>query len=112
MRKTGIDIVENERIEKNVDDQAFLCRVLSENERRMMETMSRKRQIEFVAGRFACKEAIIKALSGREVPLMKDLDIFYDESGAPVIRYKDYPLLISLSHERHYSVAICILDEQ
>ena len=62
MRRVGIDIVENARIAKDAENESFLKRVLSANELAMTENMTPKRKREFVAGRFACKEAIIKAV--------------------------------------------------
>ncbi len=110
MKKVGIDIVENERIQKNLSRERFVSLVLSENERKLYMEMDENRRVEFVAGRFACKEAIIKALCDDEVPVMNQLDIYYGKNKEPLISYKDYNLLISLSHEKNYSVAIAILE--
>ena len=58
----GIDAVELSRIKPIVEKQgSFIQRVLTPNELTPFEKLSTKRQIEFLAGRFACKEAFSKA---------------------------------------------------
>ncbi|MBR4462244.1 MAG: holo-ACP synthase [Erysipelotrichaceae bacterium] len=106
----GIDIVENERVRKALTD-AFLRKVLSEDERKLCEDYPLDKKVRFVAGRFAVKEAIIKALSSYEVPEFQDLNITNDPKGKPEISYKDYKLSVSISHEHNYSVAMAVLEE-
>ena len=108
--KIGIDIVENERVRKVLSD-AFLRKVLSEEERKLCEDYPLEKKVRFVAGRFAVKEAIIKALSDYELPELKDLNIVNNSKGKPEIRYKDYKLEVSISHEHNYSVAMALLEE-
>lgn len=51
----GIDAVELSRIKPIVEKQgSFIQRVLTPNELTLFEKLSTKRQIEFLAGRFAC----------------------------------------------------------
>ena len=109
MKNVGIDIVENARVRKAMSD-AFVRKVLSPEERERFEGFKEGRKIEFLAGRFAAKEAIIKCLSGIEVPEFSDLNVQNDENGRPFIEYKDYEITLSISHERNYSVAIAILN--
>ena len=70
----GTDIVEIARVEKAVSD-SFMKKVLSIEEYERALTMSEGRRIQFLAGRFAAKEAIIKCLSDHEVPEMCNLNI-------------------------------------
>ena len=105
----GTDIVEIARVEKAVSD-SFMKKVLSIEEYERALTMSEGRRIQFLAGRFAAKEAIIKCLSDHEVPEMCNLNIINNEKGKPEIRYKDYRILISISHERKFAVATAILE--
>ena len=109
MRKVGIDIVENERVEKSMST-SFARKVLSEEEMKRFEEYKDRRKVEFLAGRFACKEAIIKCLSEYEIPELNKLNIINNESGKPEIKYKDYDLLISIAHERKYAIAIAQLQ--
>lgn len=108
MQGIGIDIVDNKRIKKALND-AFLSIVLSKEEKDISASYSEKRLVEFVAGRFAAKEAIIKCLSGIEKPVMSQLNIVNDSLGKPSIQYKSYDIMISISHEREYSCAIALL---
>lgn len=59
MYRIGVDIVDNDRIRKNLSD-SFLKHVLSEEE--LKEYGARKDSVSYVAGRFAAKEAILKCL--------------------------------------------------
>lgn len=110
MNHVGIDIVENERIRKALSD-AFMRKVLSQEEYAMCQDYSEEKKVRFVAGRFACKEAIIKCLSDFELPELKDLNITNNAKGKPEISYKDYRIAVSISHEHHYSTAIAVLEE-
>ena len=108
--KVGIDIVEIDRVRKAMNDR-FLSKVLSKDEIEYCKDFKEKRKVEFVAGRFACKEAIIKCLSDYEVPVFTDLNIINNEKGKPEINYKDYKIEISISHEINYACAIALLNE-
>ena len=67
----GIDIIELNRIEKMLDGKLkFMERILTENERNVAKGLKGSRLTEFVAGRFAAKEAYSKAVGtgiGKEV---------------------------------------------
>ena len=60
----GTDIVVIERIEKNIArfGSAFLQKILTPAELAQMPVKNAKRQAEWTAARFACKEACVKAL--------------------------------------------------
>ena len=107
----GTDIVEIDRVRK-VISEAFLAKVLSKEEFDLCMDMPEEKKIRFTAGRFAAKESIIKALSDIEVPDFRDLNIRNDEKGKPEIDYKDHRILLSISHEKNYAVAVAILQEE
>ena len=107
----GTDIVETDRVRKVLSD-AFARKVLSAKEFDLFQTMSEERKILFIAGRFAAKEAIIKCLSMYEIPEMNHLEIINDEKGKPKIVYKNYQILLSISHEKHYAIATALLQEE
>ena len=109
MNGIGIDIVEIDRIKASLSD-TFVRKVLSTEELDTFNKYKDKRKIEYLAGRWACKEAIIKCLSDYETPLMSDLNIINNENGKPEIRYKDYDIILSISHEIHYAIAIACLN--
>ena len=109
MRGIGTDIVEIDRVRKALSDN-FMRRVLSSQELELCAEYRKERQIEFVAGRFAAKEAIIKALADFESPNMKELNITNNVFGKPEITYKDYTILLSISHEKNYAIAFAVLE--
>ena len=106
----GIDIVEIDRL-INVKD-SFVKHVLTESEQEVFYSYKENRRIEYLAGRFAAKEAIIKCLSDYELPDMRNIEILNNKKGKPVVKYKDYNILVSISHEKHYAVALAILQEE
>lgn len=104
----GIDIVENARInDKNFN--SFVEEILTENEKQKISLKKGKKQLEYLCGRFAGKEAIIKAISNHENPHMKEIEILNDNDGRPYVKFKNYKILISISHERNYTIAEAIL---
>jgi len=70
--------------------------------------------IEYLAGRFAIKEAIIKAIGKTPIKVgMRDIRIRNDESGMPQIvspRFDKMTLHITLSHEKEYCVGLCVIE--
>lgn len=107
MKSVGIDIVENERIKK-VLNETFLNYLLSEDEIKIYRKYSGERAVQFVAGRFAAKEAVIKALAGETPVERKEIVVLNNEDGSPYVQLKDYILKISISHEKNYAVAIAV----
>lgn len=123
---TGIDIVEIARIRKLLDatvGSRFLQRVLTEEERRLAHGNER-RIAEFTAGRFAAKEAVVKALGcgiGQEVGF-QDISILPDAWGKPEcalsgdalqrLRWKhEIRLHLSISHSEQFAVANAIVEK-
>lgn len=105
MRSVGIDIIEINRV-KNIWE--FVQRILSEKEITLFNDYSLQRQQEFLAGRWALKEAIFKALPAEKLTF-KDIDISYNEFNQPVTTIKNYQLLLSLSHNQTNVIAIAIV---
>lgn len=105
--KIGIDIVENKRINLRTN---FLNKVLTTNElKKYNEFSSKQAKIEFVAGRWAVKEAIIKTLSNNKVS-MNSLDIGYDNQTPIILNDEFKNILISISHEKKYSVGMAVKE--
>ena len=111
MNKLGIDIVEIDRIRKCLSN-IFVEKVLSTEELNIYKNYKGNRQTEYLAGRWAAKEAIIKCLSDFETPLMADITIINNDKGKPLAKYKDYDIELSISHEIHYAVAIACLNNK
>ncbi len=116
IRGTGIDIIEIDRIKSlYIRNERFKERILTEKEREVFETLpSFKRKIEFLAGRFAAKEAFSKAYGtgiGKDLSF-HDIEIMTDGRGRPFIvkPFKD-GVHLSISHSDHYAVAQVIIED-
>ena len=99
----GIDIVQISRI-KNPD---LLAKgILTDKE---LEIYHQKgiNKIQFLAGRYAGKEAFMKAIEkGIDQTSFKQIEILYKSSGAPLLTYQNHEYEISISHDGDYAVAI------
>ncbi|MFD2043856.1 holo-ACP synthase [Ornithinibacillus salinisoli] len=113
----GIDIIELSRIKESIQNNTkFVDRILTEKEKAFfMKLKSEKRKIEFLAGRFASKEAFAKATgTGIGKLSFKDIEILHDDQGAPTITvngYTNYRIFISISHSNEFAVAQVILED-
>ena len=96
----GIDLVEIARVELS---DSFLHTVLTDEERKEYEELKAdKRRKEYVAGRFAAKEAIFKVTQDSSY---LHYSILHDASGRPYA--KDHPELeISIAHDGGMAVAV------
>ncbi len=118
----GIDIVEIARIDRLLKTYGarFVRKVLGDSERKLL--LSRRDQAQFVAGRFACKEAIIKALGKylRARPAYHQIEIIGDELRGPVAQFPaavaaelgDAQTHVSISHEKTHAVAMAVVSEE
>ncbi|GAB2022203.1 holo-ACP synthase [Pseudolactococcus yaeyamensis] len=115
----GIDNVELSRIEKALNrNPKFAKRVLTETELAKFMTLSGQRQIEFLGGRWAAKEAYSKAygtgIGGRLS--FQDMTILPDDFGAP--KFIQHPFSeqgvvhLSISHSSLEAVASVILESR
>ncbi|MBL1223565.1 holo-ACP synthase [Enterococcus sp. BWR-S5] len=111
----GIDIVELSRIEKIIDNRSsFVKRVLTENELEIFHQLSKRRQIEFLGGRFCCKEAFSKAWgTGISGVGFQEMEILQDESGAPKMTKSPHQgkVFVSISHTETTAIAQIVLEE-
>jgi holo-[acyl-carrier protein] synthase len=114
MKNIGIDIVRNERFKVMLDDEKKYSRILSLKEREIYKSFtSEKRKLEYLASRFAAKEALIKALNKTNINFdYTDVSVLNEENGAPYIEFgfkTDIYVLISLSHTDDDSIAFVVL---
>lgn len=111
----GIDIIELSRIDDLLTRQKKLIdRILTPRERDRFETLSGSRRVEFLAGRFAAKEAFSKAMGtgiGKNLSFL-DIEILTDELGKPFFRKPEVHAHLSISHSRDYAVAQVIIEEE
>jgi holo-[acyl-carrier protein] synthase len=117
MTHIGIDIIEIDRVEKAIArwGDGFLRRVYTDAELELCAS-----RVQSLAGRFAAKEAAIKAISGDGSGLfLKDIEILTETSGKPLVRLHGKArevasqsglsgLSVSLSHSRKNAVAVAI----
>ena len=117
IRGIGIDILDLERVKKLQEKlgDRFAKRVLTSNEFKQYKEYTRQRQIEYLGGRFSCKESFSKAYGtglGREVGF-KDIEILQDEIGHPILTSTKFSgkIFVSISHEKKYVVTQVLLEE-
>jgi holo-[acyl-carrier protein] synthase len=119
----GVDIAEIARVDRLHEKfgERFAQRILTADE--LIEYRRRKNSSAFLAMRFAAKEAVAKACGtgiGDELGF-HSMQIDNDAQGKPVLSFLDAanPLvkrlqirnsLISLSDEKHYVVAMAVLE--
>lgn len=114
----GIDIVELERIEEAVNrNEKFISRILTKNEISQYQSYYGKRATEFLAGRFAAKEAYAKAIgTGIGELSFTDIEFLTNHLGEPVYVPGDKSdrheqVLVSISHSKDYAVAQVLIQD-
>lgn len=113
MKGIGTDIIEIERIKEMKHRDRFVEKILSEQERKLYVTFTHdQRKAEFLAGRWALKEAIYKALTDFcQGKAYKDFSILNDANGKPqLVEPVIQNLHLSLSHCKKYAVAFVIAE--
>ena len=117
--KSGIDIIEVERIKNSIDEN-FLNKVYTENEIQYCES-KKKNKYQSYAARFAVKEAAFKAIStlikDKYSISWKNIETTNDENGRPSVKFisltkevekelaKIESIDVSISHLEEYAVA-------
>ena len=118
MHHMGVDIIEIERINKVIKKWGgrFLNRVYTQKEQVLYQ------HIPELATRFAAKEAVMKALgTGISGAGWHDIEVLSDRRGKPLVylhgkarrrakRLGLDGLEVSLSHCRHYALAVVLGD--
>lgn len=121
MIRSGIDIVKLERIARlwQTYGERFITRLLSDAEQSEM-----KEKVTYIAGRFAAKEAVAKAIGTgiwRRGIAFTDIEILRDKSGRPKV-YLDAEakaifeaeggrmVAISISHDGDYAIAQAVAE--
>jgi holo-[acyl-carrier protein] synthase len=115
----GNDIVEIDRIEQSIQryGQKFLDRIFTKKEQEYC--LKYHHAARNFAGRFAAKEAIVKALGTgiREGVSWQDIEIINNDFGKPCVSFSkklqkafpDTQVLLSISHAKQYASAVAIL---
>jgi len=113
---TGVDITEVRRLRKAVEKwgRDFLNRVFTKDE--LENAKTRGSLYQHLAGRFAAKEAVFKAMGEKDLN-WKDVQILNDKQGRPycvILNGKDKKLdvHVSISHVKTYAVASAIITKK
>jgi len=117
----GIDMIEVARIKEGIKQRKnFISRVYNEDEVKLSERG--KFRYEELAGRFAVKEAVLKAIKTgwRRGITFKDITVLNEPSGAPLVtlsgKAKEVAealgvkqIFVSISHTNELAIGIVVL---
>ena len=113
---TGVDITEVRRLKQAVEKwgDGFLNRIFTKEE--LLNAKTRGSLYQHLAGRFAAKEAVFKAV-GDEKLTWKEVQILNDKNGKPrcvflTNRNKKIDVHISISHVKNYAVANAVATQK
>ena len=118
----GIDITEIKKIKENIRSQAFQQKVFTPAELKAVDGF--KNKAEHLAGKFAAKEAFMKAIGAgiwQEV-WFSQIEVLNDEVGKPYIKVRgeaekrikesgSEKIHVSISHSGGMAVAVVILED-
>ncbi|MDD5518414.1 MAG: holo-ACP synthase, partial [Candidatus Omnitrophica bacterium] len=94
--------------------EAFLNRIFTDEE--LANAKLRPSLYQHLAGRFAAKEAVFKALGEADLN-WKDIEILNDPEGKPCCKFlnakgKGKDVIVSISHVKNYAVANAIITKK
>lgn len=116
----GTDIIEIDRIEKAIErTPSFLTKAFTQKEIELFKSKSYR--VETIAGNFAAKEAISKAIgTGIRGFSLIDIEVLRDELGKPIvnvsdavrknIKFDNYKFHLSIAHNNNNATAYAILE--
>ncbi|MDA3129577.1 holo-ACP synthase [Aliibacillus thermotolerans] len=113
----GIDIVELARMKRLLEkDDRFIKRVFTDWEQARLSQLQGKRKIEYAGGRFAAKEAFVKA-TGTGISKeygFQDIEVRAYDSGKPYLIAPNHHWVVHLSitHSDTYALAQVILESR
>lgn len=109
----GVDIEKTARFIDKKINSPFLNRLYTHNE--LSYCFNKSHPSESLAGRFAAKESIKKALSSLVETRIdhKDIEIINDKSGIPIVFMRNkmvnkFEFLLSISHTKDMAIAFVI----
>lgn len=106
--KIGCDIVSLKRLKGK--EETLAKGILSAKEHSLFEKAIHKD--EFLGGRFAAKEAFLKARgTGIQGANLKEIEIIPLESGEPILSFRNKTYPVSISHDGEYAFAVCIIED-
>ncbi len=124
MPRIGTDLVDIARLARALEQSSHLVqRTFSASELQAAAQLNPARRQEYLAGRFAVKEAVLKALriGLEDAVMMKEIEVLLSLDGAPNLRLvgsvariaselglSDWQ--VSISHEANFAVAFVLLS--
>ncbi len=118
----GIDLLEIEKIAKDIHSDVYLHKVFTERE--IADCQGSVNSAERFAGRFAAKEAFMKAIRNgiRQGVWFTQIEVLNRESGEPYVRVNGEAesqlsklgvvnIHISITHTKHTAGAVIILEK-
>jgi holo-[acyl-carrier protein] synthase len=64
---------------------------------------------QFLAGRFAAKEAFIKAWNQQPMPALNTIEVRIGQHGQPYVSFLNTTYDLSIAHDGHYAIATVII---
>ncbi len=112
----GVDLVDVNRFEKLKTDEIFMKKVFLSSELEYIQ--SRNNNTATIAGIYAAKEALLKALKmGINNYPLKDIEIMHDSNNSPyIVLHNDIKqncskeIDVSISHDGDYAIATVIIS--
>lgn len=118
----GTDMCDVKRIEKLLEKRGdvFINKILSEEERAVAPQFV---NANWLAKRFAAKEAVVKAMGTGFVDglFFSDIKVFNDKAGRPYVELSERAqamlpqpvnVFLSLSDEKTYAIAFAVLEQK
>ncbi len=118
----GIDLIEVEKIAASIGSEVYLRKVFTEAE--IEECRSVSNSAERFAGKFAAKEAFMKAVGKgiRQGAWFTQIEVLNEESGAPYVRVNGEmessmkelgvkTIHVSVTHTKSTAAAVVILEQ-
>lgn len=111
----GVDILDLDHMQAVCQKQPMIYKkILTAKEVEIYESRSEKRKLEFLAGRFAAKEAFSKAMGTGigKIVTFQNLSIVNNEKGQPIVVESPFNgnVFLSISHSKKAVVAQVILE--
>ena len=114
----GLDICEIARMERKLQDERFLNRFFTEDEIAYIRSRGAA-AAQTLAGIFASREAIAKALGGGIDFEMKEAEVIHDSKGKPYYRLSGSlarraagnRFFLSITHDGGVAAAVCIREK-
>lgn len=118
----GIDLLEVEKIERSTQSEVYLRKVFTEHE--IADCTSVANSAERFAGKFAAKEAFMKAIGKgiRQEVWFTQIEVLNRENGQPFIQANGEAQIslieldvknihVSITHAKHHAAAVVVLEK-